>query len=206
MAGKNTPPGPAVDASGQSVIDPTKNVEALVKAEGRRQDGLRHADSKFLHAQVHALSSDIATERKHNRALHKMEKRLARAESKRINAIRAVDVGAVAVANAAAEARAATLAGQVSAAKDAQVVSMKAETDPIRKDIGDLRQSQWTIAGGTDQTRENKGDSRAKSSNWAIWVGVGVAVLGVGAAILGTIVSGFLVTAGIVVTYLISRG
>jgi hypothetical protein len=139
-------------------IDPTKNVLDLVHAETKRQDDLRKMESK-------SLRRELKNFKKYSLALDK-------AESKRINAIRAVDVGAVAVANAAAENRATTLAGQVNAAKDAQVVALKSETDPIRKDIGDLRQSQWTIAGGHDQVTE----SRAASGNLGLWIGVGVSI------------------------------
>lgn len=186
---KNTPPGPGVDASGQTVIDPTKNVEALVRAEAKRQDQLRKANTEALRDQMKALEHSISTERKHNKSLHKMETRLSEAESKRIDAIRAVDVGAVAVANTAAENRASTLAGQVNAAKDAQLVALKAETDPIRKDIGDLRQSQWTIAGGRQQGVESKG-------NWGMWIGLGLAAAGiVSTAILGVI--------GIIITLMV---
>src|ERR1700732_1417802 len=39
--------GLGVDASGTPVIDPTKNVDALVKAEGRFQDGMREAESRM---------------------------------------------------------------------------------------------------------------------------------------------------------------
>ena len=103
-------------------------------------------------------------------------KKIGKTETKRINAIRKVDVGNVALANSAAETRATTLAGQVTSAKDAQVVALKSETDPLRKDIGDLRQSQWTLAGGREQVVDTKADTRAKSSNWGLWVGIGATV------------------------------
>jgi hypothetical protein len=50
MAEDNSPPGQsgiAVDARGGAVIDPTKNVLDLVKAESRFQDAMRDAESKY---------------------------------------------------------------------------------------------------------------------------------------------------------------
>jgi hypothetical protein len=155
-------------------VDPTKNVRAVVKAEAKRQDQLRDMEHKALRRE---LASAVKSIRREVNDFRLYLKELARAETKRINAIRKVDVGAVAVANTAAENRATTLAGQVNAAKDAQVVSMKAETDPIRKDIGDLRQSQWTIAGGKDEVREGVVSGQAASHNTGMWIAIGVSVL-----------------------------
>jgi hypothetical protein len=177
--GRGESSGPATDRHNEPVIDPTANVLLLVEAAVRRQDDLRMMEASHMREVMEM------------RALHTKEMRAA--EAKRIDAIRAVDVGAVATANQAAETRAATLAGQVAAAKDAQLVALKAETDPIRKDIGDLRQSQWTIAGGRDQVTE----TRAASGNWAVWLGLGVAVF-------AFLVSGFLSTMAIGVTIYIA--
>lgn len=148
----------ATDSAGGPVVDPTQNVLDLVNAESRRQDDLRQLEFVSIRRELTNFKD--------------YQKIITGAETERINAIRAVDVAAVAVANTAAENRATTLAGQVNAAKDAQIVALKAETDPIRKDIGDLRQSQWTIAGGHEQVAEK----RATSSGWAVWAGVAVAV------------------------------
>jgi hypothetical protein len=143
--------------------NPTRNVIALVKAETKRQDDLRNQDIKNIRRELKNLKGYL--------------KAIAKAETKRIDAIRAVDVGAVAVANTAAENRATTLAGQVNAAKDAQVVSMKAETDPIRKDIGDLRQSQWTIAGGKQEVTEQETSTNVAANNKGMWIAIGVSAL-----------------------------
>jgi len=186
MANSQIPSGPATDSHGHIARDPTENVKNIIKSEVRRLDDLRASELKAIREQSHSEIKGIAREIKDFKVYIKA---IAKAETKRINAIRAVDVAAVAVANTAAENRATTLAGQVNAAKDAQVVSMKAETDPIRKDIGDLRQSQWTIAGGREQVVE----TRATSSNWAIWAGVGAAVLAI-------VISGFFQTVVLGVT------
>lgn len=165
----------------KNIIDPTTNVKDHIKQAVSRQDDLRNVDHR-------ALRREIKLEIKNLRREHKVFKQhlhdLSIAETNRIDAIRQVDVGNVAVANTAAENRASTLAGQVNAAKDAQGVALKAETDPIRKDISDLRQSQWTIAGGTTQ----EGETRAKSANWGVWVGIAAAILfGLGTIFFNTI-------------------
>lgn len=153
--------------------DPTRNVLDLVKAENKRQDDLRKLEFKAVRTEV---SSDIISIRHEVSNFKKYLKSAAKAETRRINAIRAVDVGAVAVANTAAENRASTLAGQVNAAKDAQLVALKAETDPIRKDIGDLRQSQWTLAGGRQEVQEHVVSGQSSSHNIGMWVAVGISV------------------------------
>jgi len=183
-------PGPGVDAVGRPVVDPTKNVQDLIELQNKRQDDLREKDNRHIreitevreehNRELHVAEREY--DKEFRRAERQHDKELREAESQRIDAIRAVDVGAVAVANTAAENRASTLAGQVNAAKDAQGVALKAETDPIRKDIGDLRQSQWTIAGGRDQVVE----TRAAGASWGLWVGIGVAALG----IMGTVFMG----------------
>src|SRR5512140_1485982 len=80
-------------------IDPTANVLALVEAAVKRLDDLRDAESRRLdeQAQLRADYSD----------------KLAVAEAKRIDAIRAVDVNAVAIANERAAAQATVLANQL---------------------------------------------------------------------------------------------
>jgi hypothetical protein len=185
------PPGPSTDSEGRTAIDPTKNVLDLVDRIIQRQDDLRESDHTHIRETVRMQA---LFDQKLREVEASYEDKLRLAESKRIDAIRAVDVGAVATANAAAEARAGTLAAQVQSAATAQVVSLKAETDPIRKDIGDLRQSQWTLAGGREQVVE----TREKSSNWGLWAGIAVAVF-VG-------FNGLLLTAvGVVVTIMLTR-
>jgi hypothetical protein len=154
--------------------DPTLNVKNDIKEAVRRLDDLRKLEHDAmrddLKGEVKALRREITDFRDHIEKLRK-------AERKRLNAIRKVDVAAVAEGRTAAENRANTLAGQVTDTKDAQQVALKAETDPIRKSIDDLRQSQWTIAGGTAQGHEQATDTRARSANWGVWVGIGAAIL-----------------------------
>ena len=93
MAPKSTPTRPrrasgstglGVDASGGPVIDPTENVLAVIESAVKRQDDLREAEMRRVN-QIEALRAEY-------------QEKLALAEAKRIDAIRAVDVAAVDVA------------------------------------------------------------------------------------------------------------
>jgi hypothetical protein len=137
-------PGPA-----PGIIDPTKNVLDLVRGEIRRVDDLRAAD--LLLANERARYDD----------------RLRLAESARIDAIRAVDVGAVQQA-ATVSATAAntlvlqvatsaeTLRNQVAATAIAAATSLAAALEPLQKDIADLRRAQYEAQG----VKANVGETR----------------------------------------------
>lgn len=94
-----------MDENGDPVVDPTKNVIALVHAAVKRLDDLRVAESRRI---------DEILE---NRAEY--DDRISQAEASRINAIRAVDVNAVAVASQRASDQASVLATQVSQSAEA---------------------------------------------------------------------------------------
>lgn len=116
-------PGLGVDSKGGAVVDPTENVKALSEAANKRQDDLRAASERFMQAQL-----DAALKLNELRAL-KLEDEgklraeyagaLAMAEAKRIDAIRAVDVNAVAVASQRASDQATVLATQVAQSAEA---------------------------------------------------------------------------------------
>jgi len=108
---KEERPGIAVDAKGGSVVDPTANVIALNEASDRRQDDLRRAHEKYVEAEIRHVSEMANLSRSY-------EEKLGVAESKRIDAIRAVDVGAVGVASERQTQQAAVLANQVSASAE----------------------------------------------------------------------------------------
>ena len=131
--GKNTPPGPGVDASGQAVIDPTDNVKNLFDNTVKRLDDLR--DEATSHTR------DIM-------ALRSMyEEKLRIAESDRIDAIRAVDVGAAAILANQVSASAEALRAQVEATRVTTAQSLAAALEPIQKDIADLRRVQYEQQG-----------------------------------------------------------
>ena len=143
------PPGPAVDARGVPAQDPTANVIAVVSSANK---SLRR--ELKLHMQYQAL--------------------LAQAEAGRINAIRAVDVAAVATAAAAQEQRANALATQVLANAETlrNTVATTAATgelnfrtalEPMQTDIRALRDAQSAFVGGAAASSESRGDVRYES-------------------------------------------
>jgi hypothetical protein len=155
-------PGPSADRYGAPVSDPTKNVLDLVSAAIQRQDDLRAQESKHLR--------ELADLRAHYDA------RLREAETARIDAIRAVDVGAV---NRAAEVSAAqaqtlatqvtvsaeTLRTQVAAAATAASTALSAALEPIQKDIADLRRAQYEAQGQKTQVVETRDTNTATRLN-----------------------------------------
>lgn len=150
-------PGIGVDSKGNPVVDPTKNVLDLVAAAIQRQDDLREKDSKHIKEIV---------------GLHaKYDSKLREAETARIDAIRAVDVGNVQRAAEVQATQALTLATQVTTSAEAlraQVAATAAASDtklitalePIQKDIADLRRVQYEGVG----SRTGTTDSRASTS------------------------------------------
>jgi hypothetical protein len=168
-------PGPGVDAEGRPVIDPTANVLAILETAVKRIDDLREAEIRRLDA-VHNASHkrnddlrllefqcirEVADLRAH------YDEQLRKAESDRIDAIRAVDVGNVQRAAEVAAAQAETLRNQVAAAAGASQTSLAAALDPIQKDIADLRRAQYEAQGQKTQVVEGR------SSNAAIYAIIG---------------------------------
>lgn len=171
-----TAPGPGVDAAGNPVIDPTQNVLDLVEAAIKRQDDLREAEAK--HARELA---DL-------RAAYDRE--LRQAESNRIDAIRAVDVGAVNRAAEVAATQATVLAAQlaataeaartqVAAAASAAVTGLAAALEPIQKDIQDLRKAQYEAQGVKANVVESTTRQQFTVGNLLALAGLAVLVLAV---------------------------
>lgn len=156
------------------ILDPTINVRNEIKAAVKRLDDLRKVSDQAHRNEVEGEIRSIRREIKHFKQFIKNSNK---SEAKRTNAIRRVDQANRVIENAAAETRASTLASQVTDTAVAANTALKAETDPIRKSIDDLRQSQWTIAGGTSQEKEHTVDTRAGRANWGLWVGIGAAML-----------------------------
>ena len=169
--GKPTPPGgnpgPAVDFYGQPVTDPSPNVLDLVEAAMRRQDDLRELQAKYdaqigKMREVHAREMRAAARRSEER-LDQKDQQIRLAETARIDAIRAVDVGAVNRAAEVSAAQAATLAtqvatsaealrGQVEAARQQTATSLAQALSPITKSIEDLRAAQYQQQGEKSQS------------------------------------------------------
>jgi hypothetical protein len=172
MSSRGGSDGPATDRFNAPVIDPTKNVLDLVQAAVLRQDDLRIAGERH--------TAEMRVMRRH------YEERLQKAESDRIDAIRAVDVAAVQQAAQAAEARATALAAQVAASAEAMRVqvaaaaqaaatSLAAALEPIIKDIADLRRNMYEQQGQKQQVVESR-DSGGAIGAW-VGLAVGVAAL-----------------------------
>jgi hypothetical protein len=164
--------GPAVDAAGAPVIDPTENVIALVKSGLQRQDDLRELEAKHFR-ELSRVRSEYE-ERLRNASENAIdlrsqyEEKLRLAESNRIDAIRAVDVGAVARAAEVSSQQASTLAaqvatsaetlrGQVAAAAIAAATALATALQPITKSIEDLRAAQYAQQGQQAAKTEGRG-------------------------------------------------
>ena len=83
-----------IDAMGNTIVDPTKNVTELVEASERRQDDLRHASDKFNQNQIRWMEKTIVLRDRFNKELTTANEKLEIAESKRLDSIRMVDVAA----------------------------------------------------------------------------------------------------------------
>jgi hypothetical protein len=134
--------------------DPSENVKALSEAANKRQDDLREATDKLVQVQISGLKEVVHLLSSHLTNLSSAEsrrvddqltirayysERLELAEAKRIDAIRAVDVNAVAVASQRASDQATVLATQVAQSAEALrgLVASTANT---------VAQSQQTLA------------------------------------------------------------
>lgn len=151
-------PGVAVDARGNPVVDPTKNVLDLVEAavkrlndimalNNQRQDDLRAADAKLFTTELTSAAKLSEVLYRHSvevaksladqlnaeaRLRAEYDAKLREAESKRIDAIRLVDTASVAEDRRRTGEQAVALATQVSQSADtvrALVASTKTSTD-----------------------------------------------------------------------------
>jgi len=105
------------DSSGKpAYVDPTANVVALNEASVKRMDDLMSAESRRVSEHLAWQEKFLALQADHLRDAEEIRAhyhdQLAAAESKRIDAIRAVDVNNVAVASERASAQATVLANQ----------------------------------------------------------------------------------------------
>jgi hypothetical protein len=180
------PPGPAADAAERTATDPSVNVLALVASDTRRQDDLREAESAHVREIVNLRAS--------------YDNELRASETARINAIRAVDVGAVAAAAQVQATQATTLAAQVASSAEAMRTQVEttrlqlqaqysAALEPIIKDVTDLRRVQYETAGGKAQTHEGRDE---RDSKMAVIVAAIMVAAIMSAAIIG--VAGIAVT------------
>jgi len=155
--------------------DPTENVKKLVDAAMQRQDDLREMQARYT-GQIGEMRETHAQYLAELRAEY--ETRLSEAESARIDAIRAVDVGAVQRAAEVQQAQANTLAGQVATTADAFRASLTAALVPIQNSIDDLRRAQYEAQGQKTQVVETR-DVRAETRlNVNVVIAAATALLG----------------------------
>lgn len=158
------------------------NVVGLLRAASERQDALRGADNDHLHELIRVRAEIAAMRENHHRELRV-------AEAQRIDAIRAVDVGAVNRAAEVAATQATTLANQVavsaealrnqvSAAATAATIALASALEPIQKDIADLRKAQYEAQGQKTQVIETRTGS-----------GTNAAIIGTAAALIFGLIS-----------------
>lgn len=109
----------SISSQGSSAFsDPTYNVLQLVNASVKRIDDISQLRYDGLLKEM-ALNKEIMTLHvTYSEKLRSADEKLSLAESKRIDAIRAVDVGAVAIASEKQTAQAAVLANQLTASAD----------------------------------------------------------------------------------------
>jgi hypothetical protein len=163
------------DRNGTPPFDPSKNVLDLVGAAIERQDDLRAAESRHIRelASVRAEYDNMLRNYDRAEAVTRAayEEKLRTQETARIDAIRAVDVGAVSRAAEVSAAQASTLATQQQASADAlrnQVEQARIATAdalaqalaPITKSIEDLRAAQYQQQGEKSSKVETSSDSR----------------------------------------------
>lgn len=152
-------PSPSRPNNTSPLIDPSENVKALSEAANKRQDDLRIAAKELFDAKIAALKEinilrstydrellKVATDRLDSEASLRSEfnATIAATEKQRVDAIRLVDTGAVAIANERATATANTLAKTVT--DTAQALSSQ-----VTRNAEDLRLLVKTTA--DEQTR-----------------------------------------------------
>jgi len=168
--------------------DPSKNVMDLVNAAIARVDDLRESETRHQTEVAKLLTDRVES--------------MMKAESNRIDAIRAVDVDAVRKDSMASAVQAQTLAAQVAQAAEAmrtQVAAtaaaggtaLAAALDPIIKDVAELRRAQYEAQGQKTQIIE----TQTKGGTTSSWMGLAVAacvgllsiLLGVGAIVISVL-------------------
>lgn len=183
------PPGPAVDAQGRTVVDPTQNVLDLVEAAIKRQDDLREMESK--HTREMSTFRTVFDNKIDGMRAEFAEK-LAGKESERLDSIRAVDQATVqqratvyeqqvqALAKAASE-TAETLRKQVESTALASDTKNDAKFAEVTRALAALQEAQFRTAGGKEQVTE----TRATISSAQAVVGIVLSLVAAAGLYLG---------------------
>lgn len=155
-------------------MDPTENVREMIDRAVSRMDDLRVLESSRIDQKIESERVRV-NEQLSLRAEYNVQ--LSIAEAKRIDAIRAVDVNAVSVANERATAQAAVLANQVAASAETlralvaataatQAQQLTQLTAQLTDRLTSLEKSQY----------ESKGSSGGMRDVWG-WIIAGLATL-----------------------------
>jgi DNA anti-recombination protein RmuC len=145
MRNGKTTQGKGVDSEGKPVIDPTENVIALVEAANIRQDDLRK------------VSEQLSLERfQHMREMMRLharyESKLSLAESKRIDAIRSVDVQAFQMQTERAAQNADALRNLVTTTASTLAGQQRQQSEEINKRLAAIEKLQYEGQGKSSQT------------------------------------------------------
>lgn len=165
------------------VYDPSANVLALVEAAVTRLNDLRVAETRRLDD---LRELEVRHDREMQAMLLDFQDKLRDAEAKRIDAIRAVDVNAVAVASGRATDQAAVLATQVQVSADAlralvattastMATAQAAASAEFAKRLAELERSKYEIGGRSSAVDPQMADllMAVKALSQAQSVGVG---------------------------------
>lgn len=192
--------GPATDAVGLPVIDPTENVKALNEAGLERQDDLRNETQKGLRREMRWIREEMRL-----RSMYEAE--LRSKESERLDAIRQRDNEQVTNASEVQRGVATTLAATVDRSAEAMrssqavaastiATTLDAKIAPLTSAIGDLQRFQFESGGAKQQTVEARTEQRGGSANIGMWIGIAVAALiglsGMFVSMLGIAVTAYL--------------
>jgi hypothetical protein len=167
--------GLAVDYASAPAFDPSENVKALNEAANKRQDDLREFQGRLFEAKLHCQEEITSLHMQHITETRNAEARrvdeqaalradfaekLRDAEAKRIDAIRVVDVNAVAVAAqrssdqatvlaTTVQQSAETLRSLVATTANTQAVAQRQVDDTLSGRITTLEQAQYKGEGKT---------------------------------------------------------
>jgi hypothetical protein len=145
------------------IIDPTLNVIALVTATIKRIDDLREAESKRVNELLQV------------RDQHYEDLRIA--ETRRVDAVRATDVAAVAVANERAVQQAQTLATSVATSHDAVLLRISTMQEVNAKQITQLGQQLTDRISSLEKNQYVKAGSSTGMRDMYGWIAAGLVAM-----------------------------
>lgn len=146
------------------LIDPTYNTRKIVDQAVVHLQDLMNAESRRVNEQL-ALRAEF-------------NEKLSVAESKRIDAIRSVDVQAVSVANERSAAQATVLANQVAASAETLRALVAQTAVTLANQLAQLTTQLTDRIGGLEKSQyEHKGSGIGIKDMWGYIVGVGMFLL-----------------------------